>query len=129
MRRRDEIIKEIGDLVINNLEHYDDYDCDWDEDGLTRASINTSFVYESCEIECNVWWDSHGCAETELLIYPEGKKCLELLEKAVQQYVDEHLDADGILDSIEEDIRYSNADEWESHGFRDAQDYYNWRYG
>ena len=33
-------------------------------------------------------------------------------------------------DDVEDDVRreYIEEDEWESHGFKDAADYYHWRY-
>ena len=47
----------------------------------------------------------------------------------MQDYLDEYLDTQELLDAMIEDIRESYEDEWQSHGFRDAADYYSWRYG
>ena len=140
MSKGKELVKSIGDKLIDKLfelEH--EYDYEADEHGFEWASYSVFINYEygnsQCDVECIVFWKSRSNATIECLVYGcEGIhenrfKNLECIEKAVQEYVENTLDTDDLLDAMEEDLREANMDEWECHGFRDAADYYSWRYG
>ena len=134
------VVQEIGDVIIDRLNELDDnYEYECDEFGFDSASVRIgSIVYlfgnAECEIEASVWWSSKKGASIECLLYgakgihDECKK-LERIEELVQEYVDENLDTDALLDAISESVENSYYDEWNEHGFRDAADYYHWRYG
>ena len=46
----------------------------------------------------------------------------------VRDWLEEHLDRYDVLDEVADMITDAEEDEWQAHGFRDAQDYYNYRY-
>ncbi len=140
MSKREELIKAIGDELIDKLYQLDkDYNYEADEYGFESASYGVSIYYEygnsGCDIECNVSWKSRCSADIECLVYGSESihekryKNLDCIEKAVQEYVENNLDCECLLEAMEDDLREAYADEWEQHGFRDAQDYYSWRYG
>lgn len=137
--KRDLIIQAIGDKIKDNLFELDDnWDYEADEFGR-EASCRTSFQFEygngMCEVEASVTWPYNKSSTLEVLIYgTEGHventfKDLSNIEKAVTAYLDEHLDDGDLLDAIVDAVRDCYEDEWQSHGFRDAADYYSWRYG
>ena len=45
------------------------------------------------------------------------------------EYLNANISMSDLLSNLLEQIRDATDDEWERHGFRDAQDYYHWRYG
>ena len=56
-------------------------------------------------------------------------KYYDSLEQAVLEYLNENISMSDLLSNLLEQLQDCYEDEWESHGFRDAQDYYSWRYG
>lgn len=138
--KRDLIIQAIGDKIIEKLYELDDnYSYEADEYGREADCRTGCFQFEygnaHCEVEASVTWPYNKSSELEVLIYgTEGHvenafKDLSNIEKAVTAYLDEHLDDDALMDAILDDVRDCYEDEWQSHGFRDAADYYSWRYG
>ena len=130
MRKRDELVSGIGDRIIDELFGLgDNYTCRIEDDRLC-GNCRTSFEYRfgngGCEVECAVWFPA---CEAELALYADGDKKLTRIEEAVQEYLDEHLDTKELADTIYDDIIDGYLDEWQLHGFRDAADYYHWRYG
>lgn len=139
MSKREEIVKEIGDHIIDSLNEEKDYFIEYDEGYLDNAHVSISFYYQygnaGCDVEASVFWSSHSKYTIECLLYGgEGKKekvykSLSCIEEAVNTYVSDNLDVDCLLDCIEEDYRDFCSDEWNDHGFRDEADYLHWRYG
>ena len=83
-----------------------------------------------------VWacWPHVGDSSLEVEISGgKGKagrwKYYDSLEQAVLEYLNANLSMSDLLSNLLEQLRDDTEDEWESHGFRDAQDYYSWRYG
>lgn len=139
--KRDTLIETISKAIEEELFELDDnydYDCDCEFGGFEASCRTGCFEFEfgtgKCEIEATVTWPYHKAPSIEVLIYGyEGKvenafKDLSNIEKAVQDYMDKHLDFQALLDAMTEDLSKANEDEWQSHGFRDAADYYHWRY-
>ena len=144
MSKREELIKELGDLIIDKFETIDDYDIEYDEQGFDNASISYQFSFEygnaSCDVEVYVSWASRSGGEIEIVLdgtesktkNPDGKprfKKLDRINDAVFKYVDEKADLDSLLDGIEEDYQNACSDEWNDHGFASEADYLHWRYG
>lgn len=138
--KRDLIIKGIGDAIIEKLYELDDnYTYEADEYGREADCKTGCFDFEfgngGCEVEAWVTWPYNKAASVDVTLYGvEGHaedtyKDLSNIEKAVEGYLDENLDTYELLGAMLEDIREANEDEWQSHGFRDAADYYSWRYG
>ena len=50
------------------------------------------------------------------------------LEKAVQQYLDEHFNGSEFLSAVIDDVKENEMDEWQRNGFASASDYYHYRY-
>jgi len=137
----EKMVKAIGEKLIDELfELKNDYKYEADpEFGGYEAfySISSGYEYGNAyaDIECSVNWPYRGGATIEVIIYgAEGihekrYKKLDRLQQAVQDYLNENLNTEDLIDAIVEDLREANEDEWESHGFRDASDYYHYRYG
>ena len=131
-KRVENTINELAELCVDSLTNFDDYTIDGDEQGLTYASVGTHFDYKGCFVEC-----SYVCTigtrredSIEILLNPQNENhMLTSLEEAVNEQVKEKLDTDDLLDYIQEQARSDVYDEWNEHGFRDAADYYSWRYG
>ena len=139
---RFKLIASLGEAIIEKLYELDDnytYEADGEFGGFEADCRTGCFEFEygngHCEAEASVTWPYGKKASLEVLLYgSEGhventSKDLSNLEEAVKEYVDEHLDDDALLDAMLDDLRECYEDEWESHGFRDAADYYSWRYG
>ena len=82
-----------------------------------------------------VWacWPHIGDSSLEVEISGgKGKagrwKYYDSLEQAVLEYLNVNITMSDLLSSLLEQLQDSIEDEWESHGFRDAADYYHWRY-
>ena len=131
-KRAETIVNELAELCIDSLTNFEDYTIDGDEQGLTYASIGTDFDYKNCNVECNYYCEvgTRRKEGIEILLNPENPDHqLTSLEAAVTAKVKETLDTDDLLDLILEQARNDASDEWNDHGFRDAADYYSWRYG
>ena len=140
MSKKDKLVKAIGDEIIDRLfELENEYEYEGDEYGFYSASYSISFDFKygnsQCNVGCSIWWNSRTSAYIECFvnggegIYKNQFKNLDCIEKAVQEYVENNLDCECLLDAMEDDLREFYEDEWEQHGFRDAADYYHWRYG
>ena len=82
-----------------------------------------------------VWacWPHIGDSSLEVEISGgKGKagrwKYYDSLEQAVLDYLYANISMSDLLSNLLEQLQDCYEDEWESHGFRDAQDYYSWRY-
>lgn len=129
--KRDEIINEIFDKVEEALYEQDEFEFTKDDEfGGTEASISASIDYKNCTIECMVSYHAHSKDWLEVIIYPDNERHnLSNLEEAVNDYFEKNFDMKALLDVMEDKVIEAEEDEWTSHGFRNAQDYYNWRYG
>lgn len=129
MKRTFDTIKKIGDLAIDSLFAFDDYDIDGDEYGLYDVSVRTSFDLDNgCNVECDYSYHG-GSHNVEIRLNPSNDShYLVRLEEAVNEYVGMHLDMDDLKERICDQAKEDCEDEWQRNGFRDAADYYHWRY-
>lgn len=131
-KRVENTINELAELCIDSLTNFDDYTVEYEEEGLSYASVGTDFYYKDCNVECNYFCEvGYRRKESiEILLNPDNPDHnLASLEAAVEAKVRESLDTDDLLDLIMEKHRKDTSDVWNDHGFRDAADYYSWRYG
>ena len=136
-KKAEELVKAIGEEIIEKLNKLeDDFDYEYDEDGLYKASYGVSLTYNygnsCCDIECSVdckMYEVECCIYGNEGIHKDRYKNLECLEYAVNDYLEKNLDISNLRILMEEKVRESYEDEWESHGFRNAADYYSYRYG
>ena len=137
---RNEIITDIGESLIDELYILtDSFQLDYsDESDSTNASHTACIKYEygGKEYDVQVWasWPHVGDSSLEVEITGgKGKagrwKYYDSLEQAVLEYLNENLSMSDLLSNLLEQIRDYTENEWERHGFRDAADYYSWRYG
>lgn len=129
--RKERIIKEIFDKVKEALYEQDDFEIEKDDEfGGIDASINVSVNYKSCCVKCDVSYHAHNNNWLEVIIeHNNDKHDLSNLEEAANDYFEKHFDERSLLDAMEEKAIEACEDEWTSHGFRNAADYYHWRYG
>ena len=121
-------IEAIGKKVIEGFEGFDEYEADPDE-CYTDYSLSHSFNYKGVDVECSIRWRDTSLQYIEILLYPAEGHSMERLEQAVNDYVEENLDEQSLVSNIMDKEREDNMDEWQWHGFRDAADYYHYRYG
>ena len=123
------IIKELGELCLDALYQLEDCDYEFDDGYLETASCGSHLQFGSAEVNVSYWYGS-GKESVEVEIYKdEGSVFLNNLADAVEKYCNENLDAQLIRDYFFEQAEEDNEDEWQRNGFRDAADYYHWRYG
>lgn len=125
-------INELAELCVDSLMNFEHYDLQDGEFGAFDAYASNTFTYKDCFVECSYsCYCGNGRKEyIEILLNPANDKHhLVLLEDAVNEQVAETLNTDQLLDAIYERARSDSYDEWDDHGFRDAADYYSWRYG
>ena len=119
---RNEIITDIGERLTDAIyELNDSFEWDFCEESGSRSHSCTACIkyeYGGKEYDVQVW----AC-------WPHIGKYYDSLEQAVVEYLNANLSMSDLLSSLLEQLRDSTEDEWESHGFRDAADYYHWRYG
>ena len=121
-------IEAIGKKVIEGFENFDEYDLDADE-CYTDFSLSHSFNYKDVDVDCSIRWRNSSLQYIEVLLYPAEGHSLERLEQAVNEYVENNLDEQSLICNVIDKAEEDSMDEWQSHGFRDAADYYHYRYG
>lgn len=123
-------VSTMGERIIGKLFELDDYEYRRDEEVFyVEAYIAIALCYKSCEVECSVTWEGDEIGKIECLLYPHDKKKeLVNLEDAVNDYLQEHLDTKALLAAMEKMEDKDDMDIFQRNGFRDAADYYNWRY-
>ena len=137
---RKELIADIGERLTDAIyELNDSFEWDYCEESGSRSHSCTACIkyeYGGKEYDVQVWacWPHIGEDTLEVEISGgKGKagrwKYYDSLEQAVLEYLNENISMSDLLSNLLEQLQDCYEDEWESHGFRDAQDYYHWRYG
>ena len=124
-----QVIENIGKKVIEQLYDFNNNEYEYDggcyEPGCVEgpsASMHFAFKYNNHFVTVSVSSGNY----IEVLFEDDE---YENLENAVNDYVEKEFDDNDWLASVQEDVRDNSLDEWQSHGFRDAADYYHYRYG
>lgn len=112
---REELLYKLRDRIIENAEIELDEDPDYTE--------VWSNIYHG---DVGIWYHSRH-KETIVEVINEANTRKELTN--VTGWLEEHLQRADVLDELADKVAESSEDEWQSHGFRDAQDYYNYRFG
>ena len=137
---RNDIITDIGECLIDELYILtDSFQLDYsDESDSTNASHTACIKYEygGKEYDVQVWasWSHTGDTSLEVEITGgKGKagrwKYYDSLEQAIVEYLKTNLLMSDLLIELLNQLREDSYDYWDDHGFRDAADYYHWRYG
>ena len=138
--KRNEIINDIGEQLIAAIyELNDSFEWDYGDDRDSRSNSCTAcikYVYGGKKYDVQVWANWPHIGENTLYVEISGGKgkagrwkYYDSLEQAVLEYLYANISMSDLLSNLLEQIRDATDDEWERHGFRDAQDYYSWRYG
>ena len=137
---RNEIITDIGERLTDAIyELNDSFEWDYDDDRDSRSNSCTAcikYVYGGKKYDVQVWASWPHIGENTLYVEISGGKgkagrwkYYDSLEQAVLEYLYANISMSDLLSNLLEQIRDASEDEWERHGFRDAADYYSWRYG
>ena len=137
---RNEIITDIGERLTDAIyELNDSFEWDYcDESDSTDASHTAciKYKYGGKEYDVQVWacWPHIGEDTLEVEISGgKGKagrwKYYDNLEQAIVEYLKTNLLMSDLLIELLNQLREDSYDYWDDHGFRDAADYYSWRYG
>lgn len=140
MKRRNEIIKEIGDSLTDAINVLtDSFSQDYCEESGSRSYECSATIKYECggkEYVVGAWaeWPHFGAPSLEVEISGGiGKagrwKYYDSLQEAIVVYLYANISMPDLLGSLLEQLRDSEEDEWERHGFRDEADYVRWRYG
>ena len=138
--KRNDIITDIGECLTDALyELNDSFEWDYDDDRDSRRHSCTACIkyeYGDKKYDVQVWANWPHIGENTLEVEISGGKgkagrwkYYDSLEQAVVEYLNAHITMSDLLSSLLEQLREDAYDEWDDHGFRDAQDYYHWRYG
>ena len=112
------LIEDINDRLYDSIEEYDPstiYTCyDFPCGGYAEISLFPSPQRDNIYVEANIYNDDGRCRD-----------CPNL-----EQFLADHLDQyEDHMEAWRSDPDNRPYDEWNEHGFRDAADYYHWRYG
>ena len=138
--KRNDIITDIGERLTDAIyELNDSFEWDYCEESGSRSHSCTACIkyeYGGKEYDVQVWasWPHIGDSSLEVEISGgKGKagrwKYYDSLEQAVLEYLNANLSMNDLLSNLLEQLQDCYEDEWESHGFSSAADYYSWRYG
>lgn len=124
-----ELVKKIGDAILDELYDFDNNEYEYDggcyeHDCIEGPSASMSFCFKFHDHYVTVSVRSNDYIE---ILFEDDN--YENLEKAVNEYVEKEFDDNDWLSQVEDDVRDNSLDEWLQHGFRDAADYYHYRYG
>ena len=122
------VIEDIGKKVIEQLYDFDNNEYEYyggcnEPDCVEGPSASMHFVFKYNEHFVTVSVSYRDYVE---VLFEDDE--YENLEQAVNDYVEKEFDESHWLACVQEDVRDNSLDEWQSHGFRDAADYYHWRY-
>ena len=103
-------------------------DCIWEEAEVEPDEYQDyAVIRSSFELgNVSVWfYSSHNQTTLELVNnkYPNREY------ENVTICLEGHLQRDEVLEMASDKLQEAYEDEWQSHGFRDAQDYWNYRLG
>ncbi len=90
------------------------------DDEAIEATIQ--YDYDGGTIEITTDW--HG--NTEVMVVPDDEN---KYEQDYSNVIDAILAVIPEWEDVRQQCLREQEDEWQSHGFRDAADYYHWRYG
>ena len=138
--KRNDIITDIGERLTDAIyELNDSFEYDFCEESGSRSHSCTACIkyeYGGKEYDVQVWasWSHTGDTSLEVEITGgKGKagrwKYYDSLEQAIVEYLKTNLLMSDLLIELLNQLREDSYDYWDDHGFRDAQDYYSWRYG
>ena len=113
---RYKVLQGLLEEIIDNAEIEGDF---YGEDITITSSFfhgNVSVFYQSTTRDTFIELDNED--------YPDREY------KYVREWLERNTERTDMLSELKERIRdfEEEMDEWKSHGFRDAQDYYNYRY-
>lgn len=129
MSRRQDIIKELGELCLDAFCQLEDCEYEFEDGVLKTASCHSLLQFGKTEVNVNYCHSSQKDSVEVEIYRDEGSIILDNLAAAVQIYCNENIDFQRILNLFYEQASEDYEDEWQRNGFRDAADYYRWRYG
>lgn len=100
---------------------------------IEEAEIETDEDPDYTEVYCNIYhgdvgiWYHSRHRETIVEVINDEHPNREYTN--IAEWLEDHLQRVDVLDELADKINEANEDEWESHGFSGAQDYYNYRFG
>lgn len=130
-----ELIKKIGDLVIENFFDFDkneyeyEGECSEPWNGIYEpASASMSIVvnYNCYDIDCSIKEFSGKRKYVEAVFSDKNRPNIEM---ALEKYLKENIAEGEFFTEVEDDYRDRTMDEWQRNGFRNEADYWHYRLG
>lgn len=112
---RTELLYKLRERIIENAEIELDEDPDYTE--------VWSSIYHG---DVGIWYHSRHC-ETIVEVVNDEHPSRDYTN--ITEWLEDQLQRCDVLDELADKVAEASEDEWQSHGFRDAQDYYNYRFG
>ena len=122
-------IEDIVEQAMDSLLQCEDFDYEYDEGYLHDASARAGI--DIGDLHINLYYYYNGKIE-EFECEARSKKTerfFDNIERGIEKHLNDFDHLVYVRNAIDEYARDSVYDEWNDHGFRDAQDYYRWRYG
>ena len=130
MKKIDDYIKHLADGLLEKVYQFEDADAEYDEGYLYNASSHTCF--EEGNLHINYWFSYDGNNDyMELEVFNlKNEHFYDRIADAVEAKILEEVKLCEIRNAFDDAWREAAMeDEWTRNGFRDAADYYHWRYG
>ena len=108
---RKEILDSIGKTMYERI-----------HDSIVDEQHWVEVEFETDTLLVEVFADSSEYSEVNITLYDGRIRDYKNIKEAIIQCVPAWSD-------VESDVRYESADEFQQRGFRDAADYYEWRFG
>ena len=93
-------------------------------EAISEGDNHACITYSANDFDIDVDTDVHD--DIEVIIVPVDE---DKYEKPYPNVLEAILQVMPEWEDVEQQCRRENEDEWQAHGFRDASDYYQWRYG
>lgn len=112
---REKLLYRLRERIIEEAEVEMDEDPDY--------IVVTSNIYHG---DVGIWYKSR---HTETIVEVVNDEHPNRDYTNITEWLEDQLQRCDVLDELADKVAEASEDEWQSHGFRDAQDYYNYRFG
>ena len=130
MQKIDDYIKHLASGLLEEVQKFDDVDAEYDEGYLLKATSRASFEEGNLHMDFRFSYEGHNDSMELEVCNLKNEHFYDRISDAVEARMLEEVHLCEIRNALDDNqCEAAMEDEWTSHGFRDAADYYHWRYG